>query len=144
MRRSDNHPLDPRTKHGPFSIRWSGRLMSQMEGPYRLIAYVQGGDCTIMLRGKTVLQGSADTPHWFSSAELTLPFDWHPLEITFASESPDSVFSLFWTGPDFRLEPISGRFNRPATDENTVDHTETPHRRERSIRMLPTGCSVGH
>ncbi len=43
------------------------------------------------------------------SEPIELEFGRHELEITFRKSGPRAQLALFWSGPDFRLEPISER-----------------------------------
>ncbi|MBW8883383.1 MAG: c-type cytochrome, partial [Planctomycetia bacterium] len=70
--------------------------------------YVQG-EVTVTLAGKTVISGRAEQPKWLSSQPLELEFDYHPLEISFRRNQAKGQLALFWSGPDFRLEPLQER-----------------------------------
>lgn len=96
---------DERLSSGEFSADWQGRLWARGAGEYRLSAYVQG-EVTIKLAGKTVVEGSRDEAKWIESQPLTLDFDHHPIEIQYRRNRPQGQLKLFWTGPDFRLEPL--------------------------------------
>src|SRR4029079_372063 len=78
-------------------------------GTYRLFCIVQG-KINVKLGGKSVISGSADQPRWISSQPLDLPFDYHELEVGFEKTAASARRALFWSGPDFQLEPISERF----------------------------------
>jgi mono/diheme cytochrome c family protein len=68
------------------------------------------GTVELKLAGKIVLEGKADSAKWVSSQPLELPFDRHELEVTYRRTGPRGQLALFWSGPDFRLEPIAERF----------------------------------
>jgi mono/diheme cytochrome c family protein len=68
------------------------------------------------LNGQVCIDAESPEPAWFGSEAIQLPFDWHPLAITFTKTSRQARISLYWSGPQFQLEPISGRqfFHEPA------------------------------
>src|SRR5262249_23295517 len=96
---------DPRLPAGDFTAKWQGRLWARGAGTYRLQCFVPGG-VTIKLAGKTVISGQMRQPEWLASEPLALDFDYHPLEISFRRTEPQAQLALFWSGPDFRLEPV--------------------------------------
>jgi len=100
---------DPRLPAGEFSAVWRGRLWMQAPGTYQLFCYVQGS-VEIKLAGKSVVSGEAKEPQWVSSQPLELPFDRHAVEITYRRMGQRGQLALFWTGPQYRLEPIAERF----------------------------------
>jgi mono/diheme cytochrome c family protein len=100
---------DPRLPAGPFSGVWRGRLWTQSPGRHTLACYVLG-QVELKLGGRVVLAGQADQPQWIVSQPLELPFDRHPIEITFRKTGSRAQLAIFWSGPDFGLEPIPARF----------------------------------
>ncbi len=104
----DDTVPDRRLSAGPLQIEWTGYLMSQAPGDYQLKAYLEGR-LTIVLDGKTVLDASSAEPGWQASPKLTLPFDYHELTIRYASTGSRGRIALFWSGPQFQLEPIAAR-----------------------------------
>jgi mono/diheme cytochrome c family protein len=111
---------DSRLPAGEFSANWHGRLWAQGAGVYRLACFAQG-EVELKLAGKTVISGRATQPQWLESEPLTLEFDYHPLELTFRKTQPTAQCSLFWSGPDFRLEPIPARFLLHDRDSRRAD-----------------------
>ena len=59
----DGTAPDRRLAAGPIQSTWTGYLMSQAPGAYRLKAYFQG-QLSIELDGQTVLESSSKTPRW--------------------------------------------------------------------------------
>jgi mono/diheme cytochrome c family protein len=96
---------DARLPVGDFSAAWRGRLWARGAGQYHLHAFVQG-QVTVKLADKTVLTGQSDEPKWLESQPLDLEFDHHPLEVTYQRGAKRGQLALFWSGPDFRLEPV--------------------------------------
>ncbi len=101
-------PPDPRLSQGPFSGQWRGYLLTPGPGKYRLSAHA-AGQVAITLAGQRVLEAASDTPQWLEAKPIELPYGWHPVEIDYASQGAASRLALFWSGPQFSLEPISGR-----------------------------------
>src|SRR5262245_13529744 len=100
---------DPRLTAGEFAATWRGRLWAQLPGTYRLLCYVQGA-VEVKWAGKVVVTGQSDQAGWVTSQPLELPFDRHELEVMYRKTGPRGQLALFWTGPEFRLEPIAERF----------------------------------
>ncbi len=96
---------DPRLGAGPFSVTWQGYLMSQVQGPYRLAAYVKG-QLQLKLNDQVLLDGQTSKAGWLVSKPVELPFDWHPINVTYRSKSATGQLVLYWTGPGFQWEPI--------------------------------------
>ncbi len=100
---------DLRIPAGEFSATWRGRLWTQSPGVHRLAVYVHG-QVSLKLDGKEVIAGDAAQPQWLVSPELDLPFDYHPLEVSYRRSGERGRLSLYWTGPNFVLEPIPQRY----------------------------------
>jgi mono/diheme cytochrome c family protein len=100
---------DPRLPAGAFTAQWRGRLWTQTPGTYRLHCYVQG-EVELALGGKSLVQGTAERPEWLVSEPIELPFERHALEIAFRKTGEKARLALYWSGPDFSLEPIPTRF----------------------------------
>ncbi|MCO6458945.1 MAG: c-type cytochrome [Pirellulaceae bacterium] len=106
---------DGRLSQGPYQAEWTGLLLTQSRGSYRLSAFVEG-ELSVRLAGKPVLEASTKQPQWVRSEPIDLSFGWHPLEVRFGQTDPQARLSLYWSGPDFQLEPIGWRqlFHEPA------------------------------
>jgi mono/diheme cytochrome c family protein len=104
-----NDAVDRRLKADSLRVRWTGLLMSQAVGEYRLHVY-GAGSVQIQLAGKTVLKAESKTHDWLVSAPIPLQFDFHPLEVSYDRKDSEGGVRLFWSGPQFQLEPISSRY----------------------------------
>jgi glucose/arabinose dehydrogenase/mono/diheme cytochrome c family protein len=97
---------------GVKRIEWIGLLDFPDTGAYRLAVF-GSGRLELKLGGRTVLERSAKTAGWVESAELNFEFGPQPLQISFEPialpGSSSGELALFWTGPNFGLEPISPR-----------------------------------
>ena len=99
---------DRRLAAGPIKVQWQGYFMSQAPGDYKLKAYVHG-KLSIELGGRTVLDTTNAEPGWQETDVLNLPFDYHPILIRYSSAGPRGQLALFWSGPQFQLEPIGAK-----------------------------------
>ncbi|MEX0819088.1 MAG: c-type cytochrome, partial [Pirellulaceae bacterium] len=102
-------PVDRTLRADSLQVRWTGFLMSQAVGEYRLHVYGTGS-VQIELDGKSVLKAESQSPRWSVSAPLPLQFDFHPLEVAYDQRDTDGGLRLFWSGPQFQLEPIGPRY----------------------------------
>ncbi|MCB9940918.1 MAG: c-type cytochrome [Planctomycetaceae bacterium] len=121
-----NVPIDRRLEGDSLRIRWTGFLMSQALGDYRLHVYGTG-DVQITLDGESVLRANSETPQWSVSDPLPLQFDFHPLEVNYDRNDAGDGIRLFWSGPQFQLEPIGSRylFHEPAqTPDASIERGE--------------------
>ena len=107
---------DRRLPHGDFRATWEGTLLVQAEGEYRFGAVVSGGTIEIEVAGKRVVQGTGDTAKWFQSEPVSLDFDFHSLRVQYQKQDASAQVVLYWSGPDFQLEPLGARwlFHSPA------------------------------
>ncbi len=99
---------DPRLKRGAFKSVWKGYLLSDSPGEYQFSAHVEG-KLTIKLRDQVIIDEAMDRLKMVKAKPIELPFDWHPIEITFESNSRSPRLALYWNGPGFQQEPIGYR-----------------------------------
>jgi mono/diheme cytochrome c family protein len=128
---------DLRLPAGEFTAAWRGRLWTQTRGTYRLACYVQG-QAELKLAGQAVLSGKADQPGWIFSQPLELEFGRHELEITFQKTQPRGQLALYWSGPDFRLEPVPERFLMHDKDQSASADFERGRQLAAALRC--TAC----
>ena len=98
-------PADRRLNANPFRARWSGYLMSQANGPYQLRAYV-AGKLRVKLGSRVLLDVQPAEPAWISADPIELQYDFHPLEVLYEPPDNAGLVKLFWSGPQFQLEPL--------------------------------------
>lgn len=103
-----NQSPDVRLSTGPFSVTWTGLLLSDSSGSYQFSAYVEGA-ITVKIRDRIVLDQQVDHARRILAEPFDLPFNWHPIEITYRSTTESPRISLYWKGPGFQLEPIGSR-----------------------------------
>jgi cytochrome c551/c552 len=105
---------DLRVSMGPFSAGWIGRLFTIASGKYQLHVYA-AGTVRIKLDGRQVLDAKAETPRWLDATPVDLQYGYHPLEIEYQFAGKASRLGLYWSGPQFQLEPVPDRhlFHEP-------------------------------
>ncbi len=118
-----------------YEVRWRGYLMAQAPGVYRLSASVVG-EVEIELAGEVVLTARSSTPRWFESEELNLAADFHPLEVQYRKTGKDARVVLFWSGPQFQLEPVGGRYLFHDPTDTPDERFERGRRLTRALRCI--------
>jgi mono/diheme cytochrome c family protein len=101
---------DPRLPADSFTATWRGRLWTQAPGRYELAVYAGGGKVSLRLAGKEVLTGDAAAAGWIRTEPIDLEFGRHELEVTFERTAAPARLALYWSGPNFVLEPVPARF----------------------------------
>ncbi|HEY5313988.1 MAG TPA: PA14 domain-containing protein, partial [Pirellulales bacterium] len=99
---------DPRIHPGPLKARWQGRLFTMSPGKYQLHVYAQG-KVRLRIAGKTCFDQTLEKPKWITSESLTLDYGYHPLELDFEKTGSEARIGLYWSGPQFQLEPLTER-----------------------------------
>ncbi|HUE74822.1 MAG TPA: c-type cytochrome [Pirellulaceae bacterium] len=100
---------DLRLSKAPFTASWRGLLWARGTGDYQLHVFATG-EVEVRLAGKVVISRQRLKESWAVSEPLPLSFDRHGLEVEFRQTAPTARVALFWSGPQFSLEPISPRF----------------------------------
>ena len=121
-----------------YQAKWQGRLLVRQPGKHTFHAMVSGR-LTIVVDGKLALQSEGE--NLFHSAEpIELTAGDHPLEISFKRTADvDARLQLFWSSPEFTLEPL------PA-DVLTHEAPNTTAGDQESGRLLADAmrCSACH
>ena len=121
-----------------YQAKWQGHLLVRQPGKHTFHAMV-AGRLTIVVDGKLALQAEGD--NLFRSAEpIELAAGDHSLEVSFKRTSGvDARLQLFWSSPEFTLEPL------PA-DVLTHEATDTTAGDQESGRLLADAmrCSACH
>jgi mono/diheme cytochrome c family protein len=100
---------DKRLERTPFTALWRGRLLAQGSGEYRLHVFATG-EIEVRLASQVAIPRQTLNESWAASKPLSLSFDHHALEVNFRQTEPTARVALFWSGPQFSLEPIAPRF----------------------------------
>jgi mono/diheme cytochrome c family protein len=103
---NENAP-DSRIAADHFEVYWRGKLYAQGAGEYRLAVHVSG-EVEIKLAGKVAIP-KQKASGWVFSELIALEFDRHELEVRFRKTKNPAHVSLYWSGPQFGLEPVSPR-----------------------------------
>ncbi len=102
--------VDPRlAPDGDFKIKWSGFLQCKENGEFRIHTFAAGA-VRIRIDRQEVLSERASQAAWSSSPAIHLKFGRHELEVEYSTINAANVhrqFGLYWSGPQFELEPIS-------------------------------------
>jgi hypothetical protein len=102
---------------------WSGLLDCRDSGSYQIKVFSLGR-FQVKLDGVVLVAGSSEQGEWFSSKPFEMKVGRQPIDVEYQSTSPARKFGLYWTGPQFELEPISSRFlihnYSKAADENPI------------------------
>lgn len=107
--RGNNFALDRRLDGSSLRATWSGYLMSQAVGDYRFHVFGTG-NIQVKLDGQIILRAEHKTSQWSDSRSLQLQFDFHPLEVEYDQQDTGNGMRLFWSGPQFQLEPIGSQY----------------------------------
>lgn len=103
-----NAAPDRRISAENFDVRWHGRIFAQGAGEYRLAVHARG-EVEVKLAGKVVISRQ-EAEGWVFSRPVILEFDRHELEVRFRKTKGPAHVSLYWSGPQFQLEPVPTRF----------------------------------
>ncbi|MBX3412837.1 MAG: c-type cytochrome [Pirellulales bacterium] len=109
---------DPRIEAQGWTAEWGGMLSVLAPGEYRLHVYA-AGRVTVELDGRSVIDASPTDDTWLESAPLELAFGEHALHVRYEPKAPEPRLGLYWSGPQFQLEPVPPwqLFHKP-TDED--------------------------
>jgi cytochrome c2 len=102
------HTASPDSRILPkeFEVLWTGKLLVRAEGKYRLHLYVLGA-ASVVVDGRTVVEGERDSVGWLDGAETQLDFGERDVVVTFRKTQPQATVRLFWSARDsFPIEPI--------------------------------------
>ena len=102
--------VDHRTaSQSPIKVRWTGYLECKDNGQFKIHVYA-AGRITVRIDGREILKSASESPRWFDSLPLEMKFGRHPIELAYEGIGSRRQIGLFWTGPQFELEPISHRY----------------------------------
>lgn len=112
-------PPTVRLPDGDFSANWQGLLQAKENGQFQLSVYACG-KVQVSLAGQQILDEETQAPGWLHCKPVELRFGMHELQVDFQKTQGVARLALYWSGPSFALEPISGRalFHR---SEQTLD-----------------------
>ncbi len=127
--------------HSPSRVNWTGFLESKQSGDYRIHAHV-AGRVRVVLDGKPILDSVSSEPQWIESNSIELKFGRHPIEIEFEGVGSQKRIGLYWSGPQFELEPIAHRYFSHRSQVTIDDSFERGAQLSRVLRC--TACHQGH
>jgi glucose/arabinose dehydrogenase len=101
----DGAPPDLRLPPGPFSIRWTGKLLAPGDGELCLSVHAAGA-VRVAVDGETAVEGESAAPAWIAGRPLRLDHGEHRLEVEYRRTGPRARIGLYWEGESFALEPM--------------------------------------
>jgi len=99
---------DPRWERGPVAASYRGTLIVPTPGRYRFPIWGQGR-AELRLGGRVVIRAELAEPGWEAGNEVELDGSDLPLELDYTGLGRAGELRLFWSGPGFLTEPLSGR-----------------------------------
>jgi mono/diheme cytochrome c family protein len=131
-------PPDRRLSAGPFAVTFTGRLLVQTPGTYRLHVFAAGA-VHVDVAGNVLIDGKSPEPAWIDGKPIELEFGYHPIAVRYRHINEPARLALFWQGPQFELEPLAARWLYHES-ANTPSHTFADGRR--LVRALR--CAACH
>ncbi len=102
-----SRPDDRLTEGSPFTAQWRGRLFTIVTGKYQLQVY-SAGKVRVALAGRELLTAHSNDAAWHSAEPIELGYGYHSITIDY-EPATTAQLRLFWSGPQFALEPILDR-----------------------------------
>ncbi len=130
---------DPRLPAGPFSARWHGLLRVLSPGAHRFFVYAASGDFDLKLHGRPVLHGKPTDARWLATDAIELDFGDHPVELRFRKTGEAARMGLYWSGPQFMLEPLSEQVLLHDPAQSPTDPQDNGRKLVRALR-----CAACH
>ena len=101
---------DARLVSPRFRGTWTGRLFTITRGEYRLYLYAAPGRLRVTLVDKVLYDGDLTTEGWADCQPIQLSYGYHPLEVQYQPATDQARLALYWSGPQFQLEPVANRY----------------------------------
>lgn len=122
--RSGSSRPDHRLADGSsFAAQWRGRLFTIVTGKYQLHVH-SAGKVRISLAGREVLAAHSNIAAWHAAEPIEVGYGYQPLVIDY-EPGKLAELRLFWSGPQFALEPVPDRhlFHDPGQTPDTAFDT---------------------
>lgn len=132
--------IDPRDD---FKVRWRGFLECKENGEFHLHAFV-AGRIRISLDEREVLNETSTQPQWLQSEAIDLKFGRHAIDVEYETKglSQSWRLGLYWSGPQFDLEPISHRYFSHRAADTVASTFERGNELSRALRC--SACHLGN
>jgi len=104
------HAPDARLASPRFRGTWTGRLFTIVRGEYRLYLYAAPGHLRVKLLDQVLYDGDLATEGWADCQPIQLSYGYHPLEVQYQPSTDQARIALYWSGPQFQLEPVANRY----------------------------------
>ena len=122
----------------PIKVRWTGYLECKDNGQFRIHVYA-AGRITVRIDNRAILKSDSESPGWLDSLPLEMKFGRYPIELEYEGNGSRRQIGLFWSGPQFELEPISHRYLSHRFENAIDDSFERGALLSRALR-----CSACH
>ncbi len=96
-------------------------MFSIVPGSYQLHVFA-AGSVRLQLEDQTLLDAQSPQGAWLEAKPVELTYGYHRLTIEYTPVAGDARIGLYWSGPQFQLEPIPARhlFHLPADSPSRV------------------------
>ncbi len=101
----DEEAPDLRLPRGPFSIRWTGKLIAPDDGEYRF-GFLAAGAVRLLIDGRTIVEGESMRAGWIAGPPVKLDAGERALAVEFRRISAAARLGLYWESATFPLEPV--------------------------------------
>lgn len=119
---------DARLALGPFTVDFRGRLFAMSRGAYVLRVFA-AGKVELLLGGRTIISATSSKPAWMAAEPVELDYGYHPLSIRYKPSPATAEIALYWSGPNFQLEPVADRY----LFHDPKDHPDDSFERGRAL-----------
>ncbi len=119
----------------PIKAKWAGFLESKETGLFRIHAFV-AGRIIIRLDEKQIIESRSDAPRWIDSPPVEMKFGRHPIEIEYEGNGVKRQIGLYWSGPQFELEPIPHRYFSHRSEITVDDSFDRGLQLSRALRCV--------
>ena len=138
-----------------FKVGWHGFLECKENGEFHFHAFA-AGNLRVRIDEREVLSGKINSAAWLDSQPVALKFGRHAIEVEYqtnatqenAAQENDAQavarapqLALFWSGPQFELEPLSHRYFSHSANEKVSNAFERGNELSRALRCA--ACHAG-
>lgn len=122
-----------------MTVAWKGLLQCMAPGKHTFKIFTSGR-AVLKLDGNPLIDAQAgpNPSEWLESAPVELTFGRHEIQISFEAIDAAPRIGLYWTGPEFQLEPIPARLLSHSVAETFEDKYRVGRTLSRGLRC--GGC----
>lgn len=96
---------DPRVDAKGWSAEWTGQLLVLAPGEYRL-HFFAAGKVELEIDAQSLVLSASSDADWHVSQPVDLAFGHHPIRVRYQRNESPAQIGLYWSGPQFQLEPV--------------------------------------